>query len=285
MVARSRLRDEVRGPSLSTVNRPVELAITFMAALLFLLIPSASAQSNDDLSIKENDQKARAVLATMVQALGGDAWTNMQNRYIEGRRSSFYRGAPTGGIVDYFEYHQYPEKDTTLYTKQRDVVQMLIGQEGWEITYRGKKPWPAEELENGLRRREHSIEVAIKVWLKDPRTVLFYDGQSLVQRHLADKVKLISAENDSIVIEIDAQTHLPIRRSYSYRDPVYKDKNQAAEEYDDYHVFGGIPTPFTITNYKNGEMSDQRFLYKASYNVAIPPEIFDPDKMAAKIKK
>ena len=32
-------------------------------------------------------------------------------------------------------------------------------------------------------------------------------------------------------------------------------------------------------------MSDQRFLYKASYNVAIPPEIFDPDKMAAKIKK
>ena len=44
---------------------------------------AASAQSNDDLSIKENDQKARAVLAAMVEALGGDAWTNMQNRYLE----------------------------------------------------------------------------------------------------------------------------------------------------------------------------------------------------------
>ena len=285
MLGRFRLREKVRGQSLSTVNGPAEKVIACLTALLFLFAFSASAQSNDDLSIKQNDQKARAVLASMVQALGGDAWLNMQNRYMEGRRSSFYRGDPTGGIVDYFEYHQYPDKDSTLYTKKRDVVQMLIGQEGWEITYRGKKAWPPEELENALRRREHSIEVAIKVWLKDPRTVLFYDGQGLVQRHLADKVRLISANNDSITIEVDAQTHLPMRRSYQWRDPVYKDKNQAAEEYDDYHVFGGVQTPFTITNYKNGEMSDQRFLYKASYNAAIPPEIFNPDMMAAKIKK
>ena len=285
MLARFRPQDKLRGQSLSAVNGSARNVIACLAALLFIFASSAPAQSNDDLSIKENDQKARAVLALMVQALGGDAWMNMQNRYFEGRRSSFYRGDPTGGIVDYFEYHQYPEKDSTLYTKKKDVVQMLIGQEGWEITYRGKKAWPAEELDSALRRREHSIEVAIKVWLKDPRTVLFYDGQGLVQRHLADKVRLISSENDSITIEMDAQTHLPMRRTYQWRDPVYKDKNQAAEEYDDYHVFGGVQTPFTITNYKNGEMTDQRFLYKASYNIAIPPEIFNPDQMAAKIKK
>jgi hypothetical protein len=285
MLARFRLRGKVRGQSLSTVKGPAEKAIACVGALLFLFASAAAAQSNDDLSIKQNDQKARAVLASMVQALGGDAWTNMQNRYLEGRRSSFYRGDPTGGIVDYYDYHQYPDLDCTLYTKKRDVAEMLIGQNGWEITYRGKRPWPADELDSGLRRRDHSIEVALKVWLKDPRTVLFYDGQSLVQRHLADKVRLISAENDSITIEIDAQTHLPIRRSYQWRDPLYKDKNEASEEYDDYHLMGGIQTPFTITNYKNGEMSDQRFLYKASYNIAIPPETFNPDMMAAKLKK
>jgi hypothetical protein len=285
MLARLRLRSKVCWQFLSTAGEPAGIAIACAAALLFLFVAPVSAQSNDDLSIKQNDQKARAVLSAMVQALGGDAWTNMQNRYLEGRRSSFYRGDPTGGIVDFYEYHQYPDKDCTLYTKKRDVAEMLIGQNGWEITYRGKKPWPADELDSGLRRRDHSIEVALKVWLKDPRTVLFYDGQSLVQRHLADKVRLISAENDSITIEIDAQTHLPIRRSYQWRDPLYKDKNEASEEYDDYHVFGGVQTPFTITNYKNGEMSDQRFLYKGNYNVAIPPEIFDVDKMAAKLKK
>ncbi len=96
--------------------------------------------------------------------------------------------------------------------------------------------------------------MAIKVWLKDPRTVLFYDGQRTVQRHLADKVAS-SSENDSITIETDAQSHLPIRRSYQWRDPIYKDKNETSEEYDDYHAFGGFQTPFTITNYENGEMS------------------------------
>ncbi len=30
-------------------------------------------------------------------------------------------------------------------------------------------------------------------------------------------------------------THLPLRRSYFWRDPVYKDKNEETEEYDDYH--------------------------------------------------
>jgi hypothetical protein len=285
MSARLRLRDKARRQFLSKALGSTQKASVCVAALLFVFVSFASAQSNDDLNIKENDQKARAALAAMVQALGGDAWLNMQNRYIEGRRSSFYRGDPTGGIVDYFEYHQYPDKDSTLYTKKKDVVQMLVGQEGWEITYRGKKAWPKEELDNALRRRDHSIEVAIKVWLKDPRTVLFYDGQGLVQRHLADRVRLISPENDSITIEMDASTHLPMRRTYQWRDPVYKDKNQAAEEYDDYHVFQGIPTPFTITNYKNGEMTDQRFLYKASYNVFVGTEIFNADLMAAKIKK
>ena len=42
---------------------------------------------------------------------------------------------------------------------------------------------------------------------------------------------------------MDAQTHLPLRRTFQWRDPVYKDKNLDAEEYDDYHTFDGIPTP------------------------------------------
>ena len=42
---------------------------------------------------------------------------------------------------------------------------------------------------------------------------------------------------------MDAQTHLPLRRSFEWRDPVYKDKNTDAEEYDDYHTVDGFPTP------------------------------------------
>ena len=37
---------------------------------------------------------------------------------------------------------------------------------------------------------------------------------------------------------MDVQTHLPLRRSFQWRDPLYKDKNTDAEEYDDYHDRG-----------------------------------------------
>ena len=64
--------------------------------------------------------------------------------------------------------------------------------------------------------------------------------QSLVERHLADEVTLINPENDSITIEMDSQTHLPLRRSFKWRDPLYKDLNEEKEEYDDYHLLDGI---------------------------------------------
>ncbi len=73
-----------------------------------------------------------------------------------------------------------------------------------------------------------------------------------MERHLADQTTLINADNDSITIQTDAETHLPLRRSYQWRDPLYKDKNTDAEEYDDYHAGGRpahspIPSPAITT--------------------------------------
>ena len=45
-----------------------------------------------------------------------------------------------------------------------------------------------------------------------------------------------------------------MRRTFEWRDPVYKDMNTDAEEYDDYHLIDRIETPFTITRYKNDDM-------------------------------
>ena len=64
---------------------------------------------------------------------------------------------------------------------------------------------------------------------------------------------LISADNEAVTILMDVQTHLPLRRTFQWRDPVYKDKNLDAEEYDDYHTIDGFPTPFTITRFKNDD--------------------------------
>jgi hypothetical protein len=248
----------------------------------------ASAQKADEDAIaKANEQKGRAALAAMVQALGGDRWLTLKDASFAGRTSGFYQGKPTGATNDYFDLRRFPDQERLELGKKRDVVEFFFRNEAWEVTYRGKKALPQDIVDDFMRRRDHSVETAIRVWLKDPQTIVIFDKQSLVERHLADQVTLISSTNDSITIEMDAQTHLPLRRTFQWRDPLYKDKNTEAEEYDDYHVVDGIPTAFTITRFHNGDMTNQRYLYpnRTAYNTNLPDSLFDVDATAAKIKK
>ena len=140
-------------------------------------------------------------------------------------------------------------------------------------------------LEDYLRRRDHSIETAIKVWLKDPQTILVYEGQTMTERHLAEQVTLISPQNESITIQMDTQTHLPLRRTFQWRDPIYKDKNTDAEEYDDYHTIEGFPTAFSVTRFKNDEMVRQYYITKVDYNRQLPDDFWNVDAAAGRIKK
>lgn len=246
------------------------------------LVPHVHAQQDESA---KNAAQAHVILDAMVKALGGNAWLNQQNRMYEGRTAAFYHGKPSGATAEYWEFHAWPDKDRIEFTKHRDVVQIYNGREGWEITYKGKAPLPKEQVEDYLRRRDHSIETVVKTWLKDPNTILIYEGQHLVESHLADQVSLLSAQNDAVTIQTDVQTHLPLRRSFQWRDPEYKDKDEDAEEYDNYRPVDGFPTPYNITRFRNGDMTNQRFLFKAAYNTQLPPDEFSVDAAALKILK
>ncbi|HEY1647922.1 MAG TPA: hypothetical protein VGF96_08075 [Terracidiphilus sp.] len=256
-----------------------------VVAVMMLAAPMATrTQTADDVAAK-NAQQARVALDAMVKALGGDAWLNMKSKTMEGHVAAFFHGAPDLGTTETFEYHEWPDRDRIEVTKHRDVVEFFIGREGWEVTYRGKKAMDKDLLDDFLRRRDHSIETAVKVWMKEPNTILVFEGQHLAERHLADQVTLISPENESVTILMDAQTHLPLRRVFEWRDPEYHDKNSDAEEYDDYHDVDGFPTPFTISRFKNDDQVRQYYVTKVSYNQSLPGDFWDVDAAARRIKK
>jgi hypothetical protein len=263
------------------MRRVFPLALGFMMLATPLIARSQPAEDADQKNVKQ----ARTALDAMVQALGGEAWLNMKNQMREGRVAAFFHGKPSGGTTEYWEYHAWPDHDRIEYTKHRDVVQFYLGRAGVEVTYKGKAPLPQEQVDEFLRRRDHSIETIVKIWLKDPRTILIYEGQHLAERHLADQVTLISAENEAVTILMDAETHLPLRRSFQWRDPVYKDMNTDAEEYDDYHIMDGFPTPFTITRIKNNDMTRQYFLVHVKYNQELPADFWSVEAAEKRIKK
>jgi hypothetical protein len=257
------------------------MRLVCLLLITFSLHP-IGAQDQDAMA---NQKKARATLDAMVAALGGQRWLSLVSTMQQGRTSGFYQGKPTGATSEFYEIQKFPDLTRIELGKKRDVVEIIAGDKAWEVTYKGKKELPPDQVQELLRRRNHSIRTAITLWLNAPGTILIYNGQELVERHLADKTTLINSENDSITIETDAETHLPLRRSYQWRDPLYKDKNNDAEEYDNYQPVEGLPTAYTLTRFHNDDMTNQRFLFRAGYNLDLPPDMFNPDQAAAKIKK
>jgi hypothetical protein len=242
------------------------------------------------------EQRGRKLLEEMVEALGGDAWLNRRNMQEYGHLARFFRGAPTGMVINFTSIHQFPggnrpeaervgfitDKSIILPGKKIDVVQIWSGDDGYEITYKGKSALPKDQVEDLYRRRDHSVEALVRVWLKAPDVMVVDEGNSMVERRLANKVSILSANNDAITLELDATTHLPLRRTFQWRNETFKDHDEDAEEYDDYHTIQGLPTALTLTRYRNGDMTSQTFLTKVEYDVDLPSNTFTQDILIKK---
>ena len=252
--------------------------------------PSKPAASMND---SDNARKARAVLDQTVESLGGQPYLTFENRCEEGRYYPLYHGRTDSTGIPYRYYVEYPEKDRfeVIHTKdvfllfgdvsdvkvknKSDIVLIHNGDQGYEITYKGTAAQDKIDLENYLRRREHSLEWVFRKWLRDPNVALFYDGTSVVDGKESEGVTLLNSQNDSVTVSLDQNTHYPVRISYSWRDPKDKQKNVEQEIYDSYRLVQGIWTPHSITRYYNGETSQQRFINTAKYNMKLSDAMFE----------
>ncbi len=256
-------------------------------------IPSAVPGGDDAATLETN--KGRKLLGEMVKALGGEAWLNRENWVLQGKAATFYKGLPHEGAPGFIEYyHAKPFAERVqvisqygifIATDHKDIVDLWTADNGYEITYKGKNPLPEKDVADFHRRHAHSLEVIVSEWLKQPGTLVTYEGAGTVERRLSEQIGILAANNDAVTINLDEATHLPLSISFQWRDPVYKDLNTDTQEFDDYHEVQGIQTAYSITNFHNGEMVSQRFLTKAAYNQPLPPEFFDPNHPLEKVKK
>jgi hypothetical protein len=257
-----------------------------LLTLLLLISVSAIAQSNStpaapnapaqsaNATQEPSARKARQLLDQMISALGGDAWLNYKSFSQQGRSYGFYHGKPTTAGTLYWRFYEYPDKERRELTKQRDIVYIYTGNSGYEKTYKGTSAEEAKVVQEVVRRRQHSLEVVVREWLKDPQTVLFYDGQTVADQQLVDVVTLLNKDNDQLSIGIDINTRLPINKRYFWRD---EDKYKVEDEtiYGNYRKVQGIETPYTVTNKRDGEIISQSFLIHAEYNEVYAPGFFD----------
>ncbi|MGH9530469.1 MAG: hypothetical protein ACRD2S_11200 [Terriglobales bacterium] len=238
--------------------------------------PPGPPASYASTSVDQQDQKkAKALLDQMIQALGGNAYLNIQDVSQQGRTYSFHLGRPTSAGLLFWRFYKYPDKDRIELTKQRDVAEVFNGEKGAEITYKGIGPMDTKELTDHIRRQKYSLDVVLRKWLNEPDVALFYDGPTVADEQPVEKVTIMNAHDQALTIYIDSNTHLPVKKSFSWRDPTDKQRNVEQEGYDNYRPSDGIMTPFVVTRYYNGDMSNQRFLASVSYNKGMNDSMFN----------
>jgi len=128
-----------------------------------------------------------------------------------------------------------------------------------------------------MRRRHFSLETILRTWVTDPSVAMLYQGNANAAQHPSLRVTLINATNEAVTIDFDIDTHLPVRKSFEWRDPVDRQKNLEEEIYDNYRLVQGVMTPYNVTGYFNGDMARARYIFTAGYNSGLDQAMFDPN--------
>jgi hypothetical protein len=252
------------------------LLILNIACVAQATAPTGGAGSSQSIPVaQENAAKAKSLIDQMIQALGGQAWLNIQDMTQQGRTYSFHRNEATSAGVLFWRFVKFPDKERVEVTKQRDIAYVYNGDHGYEITFKGTAAIEDKLLNEFLRRREHSLEWVLRRWINEPGVALFYDGPAVAADKPADQVSVLNTKNDSVTLYLDTTTHLPIKKAFTWRDPTDNLRNTEEEIYDAYRPTQGFMTPYSITRFYNGEMSNQRFLNNVTYNTGLNESMFD----------
>lgn len=260
---------------METMRRSLAILIFSVFTLTFATSQQTSAPSPSAPAAQENAAKAKALLDQAIHALGGQAYLNIQDMSQQGRTYSFHRGEATSAGVLFWRFVKFPDRERIELTKQRDIAYVYNGDRGYEVTFKGTATIENKILDDFLRRRDHSLEWVLRRWINESGVALFYDGPAVAADKPADQISIMNAKNDSVTVYLDTTTHLPVKKSFTWRDPADNLRNTEEEIYDAYRPTQGIMTPYSITRFYNGEMSNQRFLNTVTYNDNLNESMFD----------
>jgi hypothetical protein len=242
--------------------------------------PQTSSQPANSASVvpadQENSRKAKELIDQAIQALGGQAFLTIRDREQQGRGYSFHHGRQSGGGV-FWSFAEFPDKERVEITKERDIAELYVGDKGYEITYKGPRPIEKKDLDEYLRRRRFSLDTILRTWVNDPGVIFLFEGSAIAAQHPAQQVTLINSKDESVTLYFDTDSHLPVKKSFSWRDPVDKQKNLEEEVYENYRSISGIMAPYNVTRYFNDDMAGQRFLNTVTINQGLDPAMFDPN--------
>lgn len=230
--------------------------------------------------------RAKQVIDDALKALGGEAFLRMADRVEEGRAYSFYREQLSGlsRAKIYTRYLTRPEppppnfigvRERQAFGKKEDVYIVFNESGGFEITYRGAKPLPAETLERYKEGLSHSILYLLRMRLGEPGLTFEYRGADIYENVPVHVVDFLDSDNRVTTVYFQQSTKLPVKQIWENRNPVTKRKSEEITVYSKYKdIGGGIQWPLVVRRERDGEKIFEMFADVIAANQGLTDELF-----------
>ncbi|HVF44894.1 MAG TPA: hypothetical protein VM936_17850 [Pyrinomonadaceae bacterium] len=268
------------------------------AAALLLTLGAGAARAQDAAGTKAEspaaaprakppeDEKALAVIARAVEAVGGGAYAEVKSITSSGYYTPFQDGV--GALpIKFQDYTVFPNRERVEFSGAGNKsVQVNVGDAGWVADLKTKKltditQQAAEDFRLLIRT---SLDSVLRGWWRGEGASLAYAGRreaGLARRNEA--VRLKYPDGFEVEFEFDAKEGLPSKVKY-------KKQNEAGEQveeedrYAQFQTIGAVRTPFIIDHYRAGVQSSRVNYERVGFNLPVPETLFEKPDDIKKVK-
>jgi hypothetical protein len=254
------------------------------AALLlpFCLLHAESAQ-----------ERGKRIVMEALDALGGDRFLSMNDRVESGRAYSFYREKLSGlSIATIYTRYLPVSKPAELAVQERQMfgkhqdfgVLLLEDGEGWDVTFRGARPLPKEQMERYHDTTLHNVLFILRQRLKEPGMIFESQGADVVDNVPVEIVDISDANNEVTTVYFHRSTKLPMRQRFYRRDPKTRERHEEVTIFSKYRDIGGVQWPFAIQRERDGDKIFVLYSDSVEINKKLPDAEFQLPSDIKKLK-
>lgn len=236
--------------------------------------------------------EGRKLAQQALAALGGEAFRRMHHRVESGRAYSFYLGRLSGltrATISAF-YDMAPDPAPPNFVglherqalgKDQDIIYLYTPEAAHEITYRGARLQTEETLKRWKESLLHNVLYILHSRLDEPGLAFDAKGSDIYQNQPVNKLEIADQDGRAVLVLLDANTNLPVRQSWTRRDPV---SGLPVEEVTLYAKFrdigGGVQWPWVFRRERNGERIFEMFCDQVKLNPDLDSSLFKIPKNA-----
>jgi hypothetical protein len=247
-------------------------AMTLAAASV---APAALAETAKDRGKHLADQ--------VVNALGGDAFRNMRTRTESGRAYSFYRDQLTGlSIARIYTRYSPAQGNTDLREMQRQVfgkklddAVLFLGDEAYEVTFRGAKPLQDDRVKQFRETTLQDIFYILRERMLEPGLEFEAAGADIIENQAVEMLDVFDAENRKVRVWVNARTFLPAKQRFYRWDPIINDRREEVTRYSKYReVNNGVMWPFATERERDTEKIFELYSEHVTVDDPLPDSMF-----------